>query len=247
MKIIKTNKITALFMGRTDKATGLWFPIQKMTWTHQNGEYLDCVTVFTNGARKLEQLHPEQPNIVTFGSLGQVIKSRDIYSCPWSNRMPVNQEPDPKILECLGLERDSSVDPVQYVARSGGYRHGDNRDIFPQVQADARGNYNFIFRNVDSYSFATINRPELNCIRTGEIVTPTLIEGKLELYCQGYNIGSAPPYIRELYKKYRDSLAISVYQINFQVPFEYQFLLLATLNQKTGIPLNEFEYQPFDE
>lgn len=234
-------------MGRTDKATGLWFPIQKMTWTFQNGEYIDCVTVFTKGAKKLEQLHPDRPSIVTFGSLSQVIKSEDIYSCPWSSRMPVSRDPDPVILECLGIAWDKSVNPVKYVARSGGYRHGDNRDLFPQVQPDERGNYNYIFRNVDSYSFATINRPELNSIRAGSIVTPTLIEGKLELRCQGYSIGFAPPYIRELYKKYLDNLTIAVYQVNSQAPFEYQFLLLATLNQKMGIPLNEPEYQPFDE
>jgi hypothetical protein len=91
------NKITALFMGRTDKTTGLWFPVQKMTWTYSDGEYSNCVTVFTNGAKKLEQLHLQQPNIITFGTLSQIIKSPSIDSCPWSNRMPINQEPNSEL------------------------------------------------------------------------------------------------------------------------------------------------------
>ncbi|MGB5631901.1 MAG: hypothetical protein WBM44_29055 [Waterburya sp.] len=100
----QANRITAMFMGRTDATTGLWFPVQKMTWTRQNHEYVNCTTVFTKGAKKLEELHPEIPNLVTFGSLDQVFKYRDIYSCNWSNRLPVNRDPDPQILKYFGLD-----------------------------------------------------------------------------------------------------------------------------------------------
>jgi hypothetical protein len=243
MKTASENKITALFMGRTDKTTGLWFPIQKMTWTHGDGEYSNCINVFTNGAKKLEKLHPQQPNIITFGSLNQTIKSPSIDSCPWSNRMPINQEPNSDVVKFLGLDQ-AKLDLVKYIAIDGGYRHGDMRNIFPEVQADKNGKYNFIFRNVDSYSFSTENKPELNCIKKTEKVMLTFLEGKLQLSCQGLFLGYAPPHIRELYKKYRDELEITVYRVNRQAPFEYQFLLLATLDREIGVPFSEPDYQP---
>lgn len=160
--------------------------------------------------------------------------------------MPVNREPDPKMLESLGLDFNQ-FDPIEYVARSGGYRYGDCEDLFPEVQPDRLGNYNFVFRTVDSYTFSTPNRPELNSINVGDKVLATLIEGRLKLQCQDYIIGSTPPYIRELYKKYREHLKISVFKVNPEVPYEYQFLLLASLNQKIGIPFSELEYQPINE
>lgn len=242
----QTNRITAMFMGRTDLTTGLWFPIQKMTWKRQNHEYVDCVTVYTKGALKLEELHPEIPNLVTFGNLSQVFKYRDIYSCSWSNRLPVNRDPDPQTLEYLGLDPDALVDPILYAERSGGYRHGDRQDLFPEVQADERGNYNFVFRNVDAFQFTTANRPQLHQIQIGEAVTADLVEGKIRLNCQGYDVGSAPPYIRELSKKYRADLNICIYQVNPNAPFEYQFLFKASLNQEIGIPFCEPEYEPLN-
>jgi hypothetical protein len=243
IKIAIENKITALFMGRTDKLTGLWFPVQKMTWSKNNGEYSNCITVFTNGAKQLEQLHPEQPSFVTFGSLNRVVKSKDISNCPWSNRMPVNQEPNSNVIEFLGLDSDLDLDPVMYVARDGGYRHGDMRNIFPQIEPDRFGQYNFIFRNIDSYCFSSENKSELNHIKQNERVTPQFIDGRLQLICHDSLIGYAPPHIRELFKKYQNNLKIEVYQVNQQAPFAYQFLLLATLHREIGIPFSEPEYQ----
>lgn len=244
MKTATQQKITALFMGKTDKTTGSWFPIQKMTWTFNNDEYLDCTIAFINGAKKLEQLHPQKPNAVSFGSLDRVVKYKDITSCPWSNRMPVNREPNSDLIKFLGFNKSSNLDPVKYVARSGGYRHGDLKDIFPQVREDATGKYNFIFRNVDSYCLSTKNRPELNELETEEKVIPVPIDQRLQLMCRSHMIGFAPPYIKELYKKYGEHLEIAIYQVNQQAPFNYQFMLQATLDKKIGIPFSEPEYQP---
>lgn len=242
----QANRITAMFMGRTDMMTGLWFPVQKMTWTRQNYEYVDCTTVFTQGAKKLEELHPDKPNIVTVGSLEQIFLYRDIYSCGWSNRLPVNRDPDPQILKYFGLLPDASLDPILYAERSGGYRHGDRQDLFPEVQADGQGNYNFVFRNVDASQFTTANKPELHQIKVGEEVTADIVDGKIRLNCRGYDVGSAPNYIRELHRKYQDNLNIRVYQVNKDAPFEYQFLFLASLNQEIGTPFSEPEYKPFN-
>ena len=242
----QADRITAMFMGRTDATTGLWFPVQKMTWKRLNHEYVDCITVFTKGAKKLEELHPEIPNLVTFGSLNQIFEYKDIYSCGWSNRLPVNRDPDPQILKYFGIDPNVPLDPILYAERSGGYRHGDRQDLFPEVRADEQGNYNFVFRNVGASGFTTENRPELNQIKIGESVKADLVEGKIKLTCRGYDVGSAPPYIRELSKKYQSSLNIRVYQVNKNAPFEYQFLFKASLNREIGIPFSEPEYEPFN-
>jgi hypothetical protein len=248
MKILNKSLVTALFKGETDSKTGIWYPIEKMTWTYRDGNYLDCVTVFTQGAKIFEEMYPEQPNIITFGSLDQVKRSDDIYSCSWANRMPVNRDPDPAMLEILGINDDLILfDPVEYIARSGGYKFGDKNDLFPEVQPDINGNYNFIFRTVDSYVFATKNRAELNCISVGEQVDLSLTEHRSELRCQNLIIGYAPRYIQELYKKYRDKLEITIFKVNSQSPYEYQFLCQAILNQREGKPFSELEYQSFEQ
>lgn len=246
MKILNKSLVTALFKGETDPKTGIWFPIEKMTWTYSDGSYLDCATVFTQGARMFEQMYPQQANIITFGSLDQVKKAQDISSCSWSNRMPVNRDPDPAMLEILGINA-LLFDPVEYVARSGGYKYGDRNDLFPEVQPDINGNYNFIFRTVDSYVFISKNRAELNSIIVGDEVDLFLTEYRSELRCQNQVIGYAPRYIQELYKKYRDKLEINIFKVNSQSPYEYQFLCQAILNQREGRPFSELEYLPFEQ
>ena len=241
---IQPNGITALFMGQTDLDTGLWFPIKKMTWKYLNGEYLDLKTVFTHGAEKLKNMYPEKSPFLLSGNLKRISRSNNISACPWRNRMPINRQPDPSLFSCLGLSPNPPYDPISYVSRSGGYRYGDTNDLFPEILPDPDGDYHFIFRPVDSYVFTNPNQPELETITEGEIVTPQLVEAQIKLSCQSQIIGIAPGYIRELIKKYQEQLSIKIYQVNYGLPLEYQFLCQATLNQNSGIPFTELEYQP---
>ncbi|MDJ0713923.1 MAG: hypothetical protein QNJ54_06855 [Prochloraceae cyanobacterium] len=240
----KTSTIKALFMGQTDLRTGLWFPIKKMTWKYINGEYLDCVTRFTVGAQKLQSMYPNDPYLITFGSLERVRVARNLSSCSFANRMPVNRPVEPQMLEVLGLDPNSPVDPVEYVSRSGGYRHGDNNDLFPEVRADENGNYNFYFRPVSSYQFASLTKPDLNSVVKGDRVRAIIGESKTKLQCQSEIIGSTPGYINELIKQYQDALEITIEKVNRNVPVEYQFLCKARLDNLKGKPFSEMEYQP---
>lgn len=230
-------------MGQTDLKTGLWFPIKKMTWEYVNGEYENCVTKFTYGAQKLQDMYPDDPYLITFGGLKQVRQDQDIYHCPFANRMPVNREPRAEMLEVLGLDIDSPVDPVEYVSRSGGYRHGDSNDLFPEILASESGNYNFYFRPVSSYQFASSENLNLKRIAKGKRVKALVSEDKAKLECQGQIIGLIPGYIKELSKKYQDKLEITIAQVNEKVPPEYQFLLKASLKEEMGQPFTEMEYQ----
>lgn len=240
---IEQNQITALYMGQTDIQMGLWFPIQKMTWEYVGGEYINCITVFTRGAEKLQQMYPQRPHIVTLGSLDHVRRSRILNRCSFANRMPLKRLPSKNKLEALGLDPNTPVDPIVYVSRSGGYRYGDRNDLFPETAPDTWGNYNFIFRPVDCYKFASNDLPLLKNLKEGNQVTP-LIREKVELKCNNQVIGVAPGYIKQLIKKYQDNLKIWIKRINYDVPPEYQFLCQATLPKDVGVPFSESEYQP---
>lgn len=231
-------------MGQRDVKTGLWFPIKKMTWKYRQGEYVDCVTRFTVGAQKLQSIYPNDLYLITFGSLEQIRQARDIYHSPLANRMPVNHPVKAEMLSVLGLDPNAPVDPVEYVSRSGGYRYGDSNDLFPEVEADSRGNYNFYFRPVSAYELTSGRERGLEKSEFGERVKVVMEEGKIKLQCQSQIIGSAPGYISELIKKYHEGIEISIAQVNQNVPARYQYLLVASLNQERGKPFTEIEYQP---
>jgi hypothetical protein len=243
------NQITALFMGQTDLKTGLWFPIKKMTWDYIDGEYLNCITVYTTGARRLLQMYPNNPHLVGFGSLDRVRKDKDIYRCPFANRMPLSREPLPEKLSVLGLDSEASerVDPVKYVARSGGYRHGDNNDLFPEITPDVNGVYNFYFLPISSYQIAHPDDGEFDYLTPGEKLNPILIDNQIKLQHLHTIIGSTPGYITELIKKYQDALALSIAKINSNVPKNYKLLCRASLDRSIGTPFKELEYQPINK
>lgn len=241
---VRTPKITALFMGQTDLKTGLWFPIKKMTWKYLEGKYVDCVTRFTVGAQKLQSMYPDDPYLITFGTLEQIRQDKDIQHSQFAKRMPVNHPVKAEMLFVLGLDPNSLLDPVEYVSRSGGYRYGDSNDLFPEVEADSRGNYIFYFRPVSAYEFASLKKTSLEKIGEGNRVKAVMGQEKVKLQCQGQIIGSAPGYIDELIKKYPEGIEISIAQVNKNVPAQYQYLLVASLNQEIGKPFTEIEYQP---
>ena len=231
------NKITALFMGTTNIKTRLWVPFQKMTWTYCNGRYIDCKLVPTKGVEKHNpSIFPDKPP--------QTWVSPNFFYSRWSQRMPVSRPLNPETLEIMGLENPFiGNDPVIYSSRSGGYRKGDNHDLFPEIEPNDEGKYNFVFPNFDSFAIGIKNEPELHQLKKDELVTPKLIEGRLELYCRNRLIGYAPPYIREMFKEFQQNLIIKIIKANRETFFHRQFLLLATLDKLVGIPFSGNDYQ----
>ncbi|MCC0175823.1 hypothetical protein I4641_02355 [Waterburya agarophytonicola K14] len=259
-----SNQITSLFMAELDSRTGLWFPIKKMTWKEkQNNNYLDCSIHFIKGAQIYQSLYPERKNLFVPKDLSRTMKYKDILKSAWRNRMPVARPLEEELKICMGFNSEDSIDPVKFVARDGGYRHGDLCGLFPEITPDERGNYNFVFRGVDTWTMCTNNKPELETISTGANITVKLPEkekvmpGEWEkpmlepppetirttMYAENEMVGYAPHYIQKLYQQFREQLQIKVFQVNSGVPFEYQFLFLATVNQKAGIPFSDEIFQ----
>lgn len=248
---LQTNEISALYMGQTDLSTGLWFPIKKMTWERADGEYVNCVTAYTNGAKILRDMHPNNPHLVGFGSLERLRRDKDISRCSFANRMPLSRSPLPEKLEVLGLDSSNpdNVDPVEYVARSGGYRLGDSNDLFPEILLDKNGIYNFYFLPHSSYEFVNLKDEiyALDYPKIGEKLTPLVNKEKMVLQYKNYIVGSTPGYITQMIAKYGDQLKISIDKVNFIVPKNYRLLCCASLPESIGTPFTELEYQPINK
>lgn len=263
------NEITALFMGQLDRKTGKWFPIKKMNWKKKrNNNYLDCSIRFIQGAEDYQAYFP-QKKLFFIKDITKIMKYPDVVDSIWSNRMPVARPLEEELKFCMGLDLNSPADPIEFVARDGGYRRGDKCDIFPEVTPDSLGNYNFIFRGIDAWVMSSQNRPELDAIEIGAKVklqfpekdevapeenkppaidppnTPPEIT-RMKMYVDGQMVGYAPHYIKELYRRFGEQLGVQTFHKNLGFPFEYQFLFLATVNQNTGIPFSEAKYQPLN-
>ena len=261
MNYLLTNKIVALFMGKMDLSTGKWFPFQKMTWeAKKDTNYLNCSISFIEGAKAFRRLYPKSENVISYG---EVKNYPDLFSSPWRNRMPLSRPLELSSRNIYGFDLNKKIDPIKYVAISGGYRHGDRNCLFPELAPDERGNYNFIFRGVDSWYMPSENKPEIETIPIPTQVTlklPCEIEIepgewkeytpppeaiRMKMYAKGQLVGYAPQYIQDLYLKFGDLLQVETYHKNEDVPFDDQFLFKATINQMVGIPFSEAKYQTF--
>jgi hypothetical protein len=106
----------------------------------------------------------------------------------FAQRMPIARPEDAvKELQFFDLPT-RPVDPIAYVSRSGGYSVTDGYDLFPEVTADANGDYHFYFfsRNlpelgdsiheyIDNLSAGTI----LEFDRTGYLAHHNTVFGSL--------------------------------------------------------------------
>ena len=138
--------ITGLFMGWTDPISKAWYPIQKMS---KNADgYRTC---YVNGVFDAIDASPNMQLLFEKKLIKplEVKITKEIPSV-FAQRMPIARPEDAvKELQLLGLPKHP-VDPIAYVSRSGGYSLTDGYDIFPEVTADANGDYHFYFspRNI---------------------------------------------------------------------------------------------------
>jgi hypothetical protein len=241
---MKTSKITALYMGEVHYPSGSWFPIQKLTWNRKDNRYVNCKIVFTEGAKELRNLYSSKTPLL-LRNLTKVIKSKDIESCLWQSRLPANGNylPDSSAIAKLGLDPGFAYDPIQYASRSGGYRKGDNKDLFPEIEPDEDGNYNFYFRGICRWNFKSRNL-KLETTEVGDKVLPIIEKGEWRLKNRDLILGSMPCYIQHLYFRFKDSLKITVAIVNQGAFDEDLIVYKAVLNQTVGIPFIEKEYQP---
>jgi hypothetical protein len=225
--------ITGLFMGWTDSVSKAWYPIQKMS---KNADgYRTC---YVNGVFAAIDASPNMQLLFKKGLIKplEVKITKEIPSV-FAQRMPIARPEDAvKELEFLDLPT-RPIDPIAYASRSGGYSITDGYDIFPEVTADANGNYHFYFspRNItklgvsiheyiDKLSIGTI----LEFDRAGYLIHHSTVLGKLPGYLVDM-VGCGRP------------IQIEVAKINSQIGWRYYHLLChATVKSKS---FTEAKYQ----
>jgi hypothetical protein len=226
--------ITGLFMGWTDSVSKAWYPIQKMS-KHGDG-YRTC---YVNGVYAAIEASANMQLLFKKGLIKplEVKITKEIPSV-FAQRMPIARPEDAvKELEFLDLPT-RPIDPIAYASRSGGYSITDGYDIFPEVTADANGNYHFYFspRNItklgvsiheyiDKLSIGTI----LGFDRMGYLYHGSTLLGRLPGYLANMVEGGRP-------------IEIEVAKINSQTSGHYCYHLLCHTMVKIK-PFTESNYQ----
>jgi hypothetical protein len=228
--------ITGLFMGWTDPISKQWFPIKKMTWS--GGKYY---TVYVEGMRQAMVISEAHRTAVKAGlaKLDRVSVTDGIESS-FKTRIPVNR-PFTDVAELMRLDLSTDLtqfDPVEYVARSGGYVGGDTADLFPEVTPDRFGFYHFYFE-VEPVESMNIGK-YVHLVKVGR----KLIISERWIGCQDFVLGRAPGYICDLYAQYPRSISIEIARIDPNRRRFGKFLCHATVDRQLHIPFSNTLYQP---
>jgi hypothetical protein len=223
------SKVTALYLG-AEVEDRLWFPIRKMIW--HEGQYQTC---FVEGVKNLIAAaplwrHHFKPEVL------EVVKTTHEVHCDYACRMPLDRPQEmPWYLPSLGLPADL-LDPIAFVARSGGYRETDSLDIFPEVQPDVDGSYRFYFFLRKLY---LVNEAVLNGLIEGDTIAPQ--DWWAIQRSTGQRIGILPGYIRALFVSHPQQVEMKIQQVNHSTILQSR--LLCSLTCRGFIPFSSTEYR----
>lgn len=234
------RKITALFLGWQDYQSDLWLPVAKMTWKPDLSQY--CFG-YTKGMERAIEVSPiEKSSFITNPDRLYQSHVTENESLKFKSRMPLSQTKYvPKQQQWLGLPEDP-IDPIAYVSRSGGKRHSDSYDVFPEVTPDAEGNYHFHFLPFDLNKLEPDSYAHLLQLPPGQIlrvVNDRLGDGRFQL-------GKLPGYLLALVRSCRQAIQIEVARINPKAPQFHSLLCHATVNGRLLTPFTAPEYQTYD-
>jgi hypothetical protein len=224
------SQVTALYLGAGVREE-LWFPVRKMIW---DGEYYHTGCV--GGVKGLIEAAPLWRHYFRSEDFGLIKTTRDIH-CDYACRMPLDRPQEmPWYSPRLGLP-DNLLDPIAFVARSGGYRETDSLDIFPEVTPDSNGDYQFYFLLRKLY---LVEKTALNNVGVGDAIDCQ--DWSAIHQSTGHKIGILPGYIRSLAISHPDLIKIQVHQVNQDALLQERFLCSAICSG--FIPFSTAEYLP---
>ena len=195
---LRTDCITALYLGcKTNDLPNfpkpIWLPIYRMSWDLEGYFYYS----YTKGFSK----HHEQLKghiINPIGGFSQLWKTKHL-DTRFSTRIPRRADSMSEY-DWLGIG-DAKGDYIAILARSGGRRFGDNYDIFPEVQCDLHGHYNFYFAVlglVDSIKQSDDAETVFETLETGEFLELKVGDEHSYVIGRGLKLGHCPEYINRL-------------------------------------------------
>ena len=159
-------------------------------------------------------------------------------SMDFESRMPLHHfKYVPKQQEWFGLPGDP-IDPIRFVARSGGYRYGDSYDVFPEIKPDLAGNYHFYFLPLDPWKTEPVIHEhilQLQLQQRLQIDAGKLKDGEIQL-------GKLPGYLSVMAQTCPEAVSIEVAKVNHKSPDYYSLLCHATVNGQLLTPFAGEEY-----
>jgi hypothetical protein len=235
------SKITALYLG-CEVNDRLWVPVRKMVW--QDEQYR---VGYVGGVKQIAPAGSPWRHYFKPEGFEQVKRLTEVH-CDFAPRMPLDRPQEMKwYLPSLGLPEDLE-DPlgnpagteIAFVARTGGYRHTDTLDAFPEVEPDADGCYRFYFL---LRKLHLIQPDFLDIVKVRDSIKPSdwwaIHQGT------GNKVGILPGYIRSLTIEHPKSVAIKIEQINSDATLQDRLLCSATC--KDFVPFVTEEYLPIGD
>ena len=210
--------ITGLFMGWTDSATKRWYPIRKMSSSVAG--YRTC---YVNGVFDAIEASPNMRLLFEKGLIkpDEVRITQEIPSV-FAQRMPIAR-PENAIKELQFFDLPTRpVDPIAYVSRSGGYSITDGYDVFPEVTADASGDYHFYFSPRNTTKLEVSVHEYIDKLSVGTILE---FDRMGYLYHGSTILGRLPGYLANMLDSGR-LIEIEVAKINSQTSGHYYYHLL---------------------
>ena len=234
--VAKYPRINGLFLG-CQVTPDLWVPVKKMVWDiptdRANRVYRTaCVT----GIKQAMASSRLWQNYFGLAPIERVDITRDIHPA-FACRMPLARPQEMSLhLPNLGLPADL-LDPISYVARSGGYRQTDSLDVFPELEPDIDGCYRFFF------GLQELNLSDDNSVKQGDIL---MTEGRKAISLEtGRTIGLLPGYIHALITEQRGNVRLKIERVNNSFYTSQRLLCSATC--RGFIPFSSELYLPIGD
>jgi hypothetical protein len=234
--IVKYPRITGLFLG-CQVNSNLWMPVKKMIWdTGINRANRVYRTACLTGIKQAMANNHLWQNYFGLSPIERVDITRGIHPA-YACRMPLVRPQEMSLhLTNLGLPVDL-LDPIAYVARSGGYRQTDSLDVFPELEPDDDGCYRFFF------GLQGLNLSDDNSVKHGDLL---MTQGREAIHSKtGRVIGSVPGYIHALTTDRPQHVRLEIERVNDSFYTSQGLLCLATC--KGFIPFSSELYLPIGD
>lgn len=224
IQTLRSDRISGLYMGYTHD--NIWIPVRRISWDDEGYFYDSFLQGFEDNYEKIKGLVLNPAKGYT-----QTLKDKRVPAFLHS-RIP-HRSDSMVAYELLGLSQQKG-DFIALVARNVGKKHGDRYDIFPELQPDNNGKYEFYFpipglatlikegnQNVrDIADNITLKAP----------VNLELFKDLGNIYHQGIRIGNCPQYLHYLLTNNpRAKYDLDICIINNH-EFEYAYKIVAKLS-----------------
>ncbi|PSB48820.1 hypothetical protein C7B77_23705 [Chamaesiphon polymorphus CCALA 037] len=215
----------------------LWVPARKLIWDesgYRSGNVKGAIQAIINSSI----FH----NYFSLSPLDRIDVTREIPG-DFSRRMPLDRpEEMPQHLPHLGLSADL-LDPIAYVARSGGYKQTDSFDVFPEIDPDSDGCYYFYFGLRELHLLPEL-KSTLSTLKSGDKIA---VRGKEAIHiATNLTLGLLPGYIVAMDNENSGLLNLAIERINLGAIYT-RHKIICSATCKGFLPFSTPVYQPIGD